>query len=119
MSVRDITAAASANVGAVNYYFGSKQELVLEVFQRRLGPLNERRFKALDELERGAGRKSIPLKALIETMIRPPIELAFDAKSGAVGFTRIMGRVLAEEGETLETLRQEHFIPLLKRFGRL
>jgi TetR/AcrR family transcriptional regulator, regulator of cefoperazone and chloramphenicol sensitivity len=34
-SVRDITDAAEANLGAVNYYFRSKQNLYAEVFSRR------------------------------------------------------------------------------------
>jgi TetR/AcrR family transcriptional regulator, regulator of cefoperazone and chloramphenicol sensitivity len=40
-SVRDITDAAGANLGAVNYYFRSKENLYAEVFIRRVGILRE------------------------------------------------------------------------------
>jgi len=38
-SVRDITAAAGANLAAVNYHFGGKDKLYREVFRRRLTAL--------------------------------------------------------------------------------
>jgi len=40
-SVRDITDAAGANLGAVNYYFRSKDNLYVEVFIRRAGLLRD------------------------------------------------------------------------------
>ncbi len=38
VSVRDITKAAGCNVAAVNYYFGSKENLYLEVIKTRIVP---------------------------------------------------------------------------------
>src|SRR6187402_2480935 len=52
-SVRDITRAAGANLGAINYHFGSKDRLALEVFARCLKPLNCERMARLDALEAG------------------------------------------------------------------
>jgi AcrR family transcriptional regulator len=37
-SVRDLTAAASANLGAVTYHFGSKEALYHAVLERALVP---------------------------------------------------------------------------------
>ena len=38
VSVREITAAANCNLAAVNYHFGNKQNLYLEVFRSRWLP---------------------------------------------------------------------------------
>ena len=38
-SVREIIKAAGANLGAINYHFGTKDRLALEVFARRLEPV--------------------------------------------------------------------------------
>ena len=50
-SLRQITAAAGANLAAVNYHFGSKEELIKEALSRRLRPINAERLKWLDRLE--------------------------------------------------------------------
>src|SRR5689334_17647730 len=46
-SLRQVTATANVNLAAVNYHFGSKENLINEVFRRRLDALNEERLKAL------------------------------------------------------------------------
>src|SRR5690349_23937924 len=51
-SLRAITAAADVNLAAVNYHFGSKEELFQAVLTRRLDPMNQERVDLLDALER-------------------------------------------------------------------
>ena len=51
-SVRDITDGAGANLGAVNYYFRSKDNLYVEVFIRRAG-LRSRVLRAVDAHRQG------------------------------------------------------------------
>jgi AcrR family transcriptional regulator len=41
-SVREITDGAEANLGAINYYFRSKENLYAEVFRRRIAHMHER-----------------------------------------------------------------------------
>src|SRR5271165_1004670 len=47
VTLRSIAAAAQVNVAAVNYYFGSKENLFEEMFLRRIIPLNEERLTRL------------------------------------------------------------------------
>src|SRR5881397_2569423 len=53
-SLRSITAAADVNLAAVNYHFGSKEELFQAVLTRRLDPMNQERVDLLTEFERRA-----------------------------------------------------------------
>lgn len=50
-SVRAITAAAGANLGAITYHFGSKQALYEQVVEACVGPLAER----VEQVARGRG----------------------------------------------------------------
>jgi AcrR family transcriptional regulator len=53
-SVREITDGAEANLGAVNYYFRSKENLYTEVFARRAGLLRDPVVAAAREVVAGA-----------------------------------------------------------------
>ncbi|HWH70184.1 MAG TPA: TetR family transcriptional regulator [Candidatus Sulfotelmatobacter sp.] len=116
VSTREITTAAEANVGAINYYFGGKQGLVLAVFHRRLTPLNQKRMEALEGVEKAAGEGAPKLEAILEALIRPLVEDAFDIRPGHAHFARLVGRIIGEVGETVDELRHTHFLPLARRF---
>ena len=53
-SLRAITTAAGVNLAAVNYHFGSKEELFQSVLSRRLDPMNQERVDLLTRLEHEA-----------------------------------------------------------------
>ena len=48
-TLRMVTALASANVAAVNYHFGDKEELFQAMLARRLDPMNEARVQLLGD----------------------------------------------------------------------
>src|SRR6187200_1196670 len=73
VSVRDITVAAKVNVAAINYHFGSKEELIAAVFERRIAPVNALRIAALDAVEQSAGAKGPKVEAILGAFIRPAL----------------------------------------------
>jgi len=70
-SVREITADAQANLSAVSYHFGSKEELFVAVVARVMEPINRERSAMLDRAEAAAGADPIPVETLIEVLIGP------------------------------------------------
>lgn len=72
VSVRDITAEAKVNLASINYHFGSKDALLLEIFTRRTAELNRARAKMLHEANAAYAGKP-PVRAVLEALIAPPV----------------------------------------------
>lgn len=116
VSVRDITQAAKANLGAINYHFGTKKRLIAAIFDRRLTPLNRERLDTLDLVIKTAGNKPPKLEAVLEAFIRPAVRWGFDQKLGGNTFGKLVGRCLMEPNPELEAMLHAHFEPLAQRF---
>ena len=73
VTLRDIVSAANVNLAAVNYHFGSKDELIAELFVTRSLALNRERLRTLRAAEeKGGGRAEIAcvLRALVGPTLR-------------------------------------------------
>jgi AcrR family transcriptional regulator len=73
VTLRDIVAAADVNLAAVNYHFGSKDELIAELFVTRSLANNRERLRELKAAEEaGGGRAGIDdiLRALVGPILR-------------------------------------------------
>lgn len=115
-SLRAITAAAEANLAAVNYHFGSKEELFEAVLTRRLDPMNQRRVALLTELERDAGERAVTSDRVLYAMILPALELARDPARGGSNFLRLLGRAYADPAPFIRRFLSEHYAEMIARF---
>src|SRR2546430_13767913 len=73
VTLRDIVAAAGVNLAAVNYHFGSKDELIAELFVTlSLATHRERlhELKAAEEAGGGRARSDSILRALVGPTLR-------------------------------------------------
>ena len=73
VTLRDIVAEANVNLAAVNYHFGSKDELIAELFVTRSLALNRERLRELKAAEeKGDGTADISdvLRALVGPTLR-------------------------------------------------
>src|SRR5882724_4459665 len=114
-SIRDITKKAGVNLAAINYHFGSKEDLIAAVFERRVVPVNEARLAALDMVEKAAGKKSPKLEDILEAFIRPALQSSLEASKGGTAFSKLFGRCLSEPSPEVEALLKRQFEPLLER----
>jgi len=115
-SLRAITAAAQVNLAAVNYHFRSKEALLQAVFSRRLGPLNRQCLQILEEAEARAGRRSLPLEDILEAFVAPTLRLRAELAQSGASFQRLMGRLVFEPAETVQTIFKDQFAGLAVRF---
>jgi len=117
VSIREITAAANVNVSAVNYHFGTKQELVKTVFLRRLDPLDQRRLELLDAAENEAMKRgeSPSLETVLRALIQPMVEQGWGGHRRRP-FLLLMGRSFIETDSEVDILLRQHAEKARKRF---
>ena len=114
VSVRDITAEAGVNLASVNYHFGSKDALLLEIFRRRTTELNRMRARLLHEAADAHGGKP-PVRAILEALITPPV-LWLDPKGDRMISVQFIIRSRSEGTEEMrEALRSD--VSHLRRFA--
>lgn len=116
-SIRDITQKAGANLGAINYHFGSKDGLIELVFKRRLIPLNEARLALLDHVEANAKAKgeTPSLEQVLHAFIEPMVDLQANCGDAATSFSRLLCRSLQETNPEREQMIHFHFKVLIDR----
>jgi AcrR family transcriptional regulator len=112
-SLRQVTSSANVNLAAVNYHFGSKENLINEVFRRRLDDLNAHRLHALQE---ALALPACTLEDLLGAFVRPALALSQDRHGGA-GFVRVLARAYAEHNEQLRKFLHDNYGPALKQFA--
>jgi AcrR family transcriptional regulator len=106
-SMRHLAGAARVNVATAYYHFGSKEELLAAVFNRRFGPVREEQWERLRALERECAGKPVPLQSILEAMLLPPLRLA-DGVGGDVAM-RLMGRIMVEPNVRAQQLLKEQY----------
>ncbi|MVU77237.1 TetR family transcriptional regulator [Nocardia sp. ET3-3] len=74
VSLRELTAAAGQrNKSAAQYHFGTKEQLVREIFEQHTGTVNQRRWELLAEF--GYDTRRLSVQELAGALIRPFAEL--------------------------------------------
>jgi AcrR family transcriptional regulator len=104
-SLRDITAAADVNLGAVNYHFQSKENLIDAVIARRIEPVNKRRLEMLDQLG-----PYPELEHILTAFLQPVLELQLEA------VVPLLGRIMSDPQQFVARVYKKHLQPIAARF---
>lgn len=115
-SLRQLTAAAAVNLAAVNYHFGSKEELFQAVLTRRLDPMNQERIDRLERIEREAAGKPLSCEKVLFAMLIPALRLARDEKRGGKNFLRLLGRAYADPAPFIRSFLSAQYAQMIARY---
>ena len=113
-SLRQVTTQADVNIAAVNYHFGSKENLVNEVFRRRMDEMSAQR---LARLETAVAADRTDLEGILAAFVEPPLAMAQDRHGGGA-FIRVIARAYAEKNDSLRRFLSEQYGHVLREFAK-
>jgi len=112
-SIRQIITEAQCNVAAVNYHFGGKYNLYLDVFHRRLLLLRDIRVDSINEfMARGT---DVTLEELLRTFAGAFLD-PLVAKSDGRRLTKLLLREMTDPHLPPDMFFEEMVVPVLSTF---
>src|SRR5437879_7702855 len=115
VTLRDIVAAADVNLAAVNYHFGSKDELIAELFVTRSLALNRERLSELRAAEEVRGGRA-PIEAVLRALVGPTLRGCLGPDNQRSTAARFMIRVSIESVPPIRRIRNRE-IDHLRKFA--
>src|SRR5215831_6488157 len=113
VTLRDIVSAANVNLAAVNYHFGSKDELIAELFVTRSLALNRERLRNLRAAEeKGGGRAEIA--DVLRALVGPTLRGCLGPENQRATAARFMIRVSIEAVPPIRRIRNREIDHLRK-----
>ena len=89
-SIRDIAASAGCNIASVNYYFGGKNNLYIEVWRRHLIPMRDARIESVEKVM-SQNQRRIELEDLLQSFAETFVGSMIDPDK-ASRLSRLMAR---------------------------
>ena len=115
VTLRDIVAAANVNLAAVNYHFGSKDELIAELFVTRSLATNRQRLNELKAAEvAGGGRAEIA--AILRALVGPTLRGCLGPENERSTAARFMIRASIESVPPIRRIKNRE-IDHLRKFA--
>ncbi len=113
-SLRQVTGRADVNIAAVNYHFGSKENLVNEVFRRRMDVMSAQRLSRLREAQ---ATRPGQLEPVLAAFVEPALAMAQD-KHGGGAFIRVIARAYAEKNDGLRKFLSDQYGHVQREFAK-
>lgn len=114
--VRAIATEAGVNLGALHYYWGSKEALFRAVCQRRLSPLVEERIRLLDECMVAAGNDTPDIAGVLRAGISP---MLMAGRRDNAHFGALMSRSLSDPSPEVREVMRDIYDESVFRYVRL
>ena len=113
VTLRDIVAEANVNLAAVNYHFGSKDELIAELFVTRSLQLNRERLRELRAAE-DAGGGVAAIADILRALVGPTLRGCLGPGTQHSTAARFMIRVNIESVPAIRRIRNREIDHLRK-----
>lgn len=113
-TLRMVTREAGVNIAAVNYHFGSKEDLVHAVFDDLARRLSERRLQMLSERQAAGAGKPIPVHEIVRIFLEP-----YMVHDGGLDGALLMNMIVqhrVEPTRRMQAIIKKYFDEIAERF---
>lgn len=117
VSLRAICAAAGLNVAAANYYFGTKDDLVDAILDRRMPAVMQRRLELLESLHTCTERPRT--EDVVAALARPMAELIEAEGDAGRSYARMVARLVHDRSPALARFALDRYEPDLRLIDTL
>lgn len=115
-SLRQVTRAADANIAAVNYHFGSKEQLLTAVLDRVVGGINAERLELLDAAEAAAAPGPVSVEDVLIAFLLPDLHTLEALRARDPLLPRFVTRMYTEGSELMAEMMGRQFTDVQERF---
>lgn len=115
VSLRTITTEAQVNIAAIHYHFGTKEELIEQIFARGAKPIAEERLRLLEACREGPGRPRL-VEQIVEAFLAPGLRGDHIEVERNARFARLRARLTAETSNFGRRLLSKYFDKSSRRF---
>lgn len=112
-SLRNIIGEAEVNLSAVNYHYGSKEELFRAVVARIAKSVVKGQLERLAQCE--ANKDNPSVEDILEAFIAPPLQIVLSSGDRSTYCARFMGRCRVEP-DSIRNIAEEEFHGSQKAF---
>ncbi|MGY3494355.1 TetR/AcrR family transcriptional regulator [Bradyrhizobium sp. USDA 4502] len=113
VTLRDIVAEAKVNLAAVNYHFGSKDDLIVELFVSRSVQTNRDRLRELKAAEEDGGGL-VSVEVILRALVGPHLRGCLGPENECSNAARFMIRASIESVPPIRRVRNREFDHLRK-----
>jgi AcrR family transcriptional regulator len=118
VTLRDIVAEANVNLAAVNYHFGSKDELIAELFVTRSLATNRERLNELKAAEEKGGGRA-PIDTILHALVGPTLRGCLGPDREGSTEARFMIRASIESVPPIRRIKNREIDHLRKFAGAM
>ena len=88
--LRDIATEAKVNGAAINYHFGTKEQLIREIYRQLFEGLNKSRIAALDEYKASLKGKKADPEQIVRAWIASTVAFATSQEFGGIYWVQLL-----------------------------
>ena len=120
VSLRQVCTEAEVNLALMSYHFGTKEKLLLAIFERGTRLINEERARNIESLEEStASGATADLEAILEAFVDPTMKATSPANPDDLNFLRLSGRMASDPTPEVRHVISKVYDHVALRFVRL